>query len=114
MQPVIIQQWHQIVKEGDTAAIESLLADNVVFYSPVVHTPQEGKFLTNAYLTAANTVLGNDSFMYVREIVGERDAMLEFSVVIDDIVINGVDIIRWNDNNKITDFKVMLRPFKSD
>jgi hypothetical protein len=78
-----------------------------------VHTPQAGKALTRAYLAAAFGVFGNESFHYVREVVGERDAVLEFDVDIDGIRVNGVDMIRWNDEGKIVDFKVMLRPLKA-
>ena len=55
----------------------------------------------------------NESFRYVREVVGERDAVLEFQVEIDGIVVNGVDMIRWDDDGRIVDFKVMLRPLKA-
>ncbi len=107
-----IDTWHEVVKSRSTAALDALLADNVVFHSPVVHTPQQGKALTRMYLTGAMMVLANDTFRYVREIVGERDAALEFSVEIDGIQVNGIDLIRWDDNNQIIDFKVMLRPLK--
>jgi hypothetical protein len=84
-----------------------------VFHSPVVHSPQRGKQLATLYLTAAVHVFGNDTFHYVREVVGSRDAVLEFQVEVDGITVNGVDMIRWNDAGKITDFKVMLRPLKA-
>lgn len=102
-----------MVNDRDPALLEGLLADDVVFYSPVVHTPQIGKFLTSMYLTAACQVFLNDSFRYVREIVGDRDAMLEFEVEIDGVSINGADIVKWNDDGKICEFKVMLRPLKA-
>ena len=68
-----------------------------------------------AYLSAADVVLGNDSFRYVREIVDEDKnmAMLEFELELDGIHVNGVDIITWNDDGKIQDFKVMVRPLKA-
>jgi SnoaL-like domain len=113
MTQTVINQWHQIMKNGDVAAIADILADDVVFHSPVVHTPQEGKAITHAYLAAANKVLGNDSFQYVREVIGETDAMLEFTLELDGIQVNGVDIIHWNDEGKIVDFKVMVRPLKA-
>jgi hypothetical protein len=108
-----LKQWHQIMESGDTAALKDLLADDVVFHSPVVHTPQVGKAITYAYLSAANKVLGNDSFQYVRKIIGERDAMLEFTLELEGVHVNGVDIICWNDEDKIVDFKVMVRPLKA-
>ncbi|MDT0619621.1 nuclear transport factor 2 family protein [Salinisphaera sp. P385] len=108
-----LTRWHQLVAERDPSGLHALLADDVVFHSPVVHTPQAGRARTLPYLAAAFQVFFNDSFRYVREIRGERDAMLEFSVTIDDIAVNGVDIIRWNDDGRIVDFKVMLRPLKA-
>ena len=108
-----VEQWHNIVSSRDSAKLDALLADNVVFYSPVVHTPQVGKAITAAYLTAALHVLGNESFRYVREVIGPSDAVLEFESEIDGIVINGVDIIKWNEANQITEFKVMIRPLKA-
>jgi len=85
----------------------------VVFYSSIVHAPQAGKEITAKYLTAAFHVLINDTFQYVREVSGERDAVLEFKVDIDDVHVNGVDMIRWNDAGQIVEFKVMLRPIKA-
>ncbi|MEQ8799061.1 MAG: nuclear transport factor 2 family protein [Salinisphaeraceae bacterium] len=108
-----IDTWHQLVEARDATELETLLAEDVVFHSPVVHTPQAGRARTLPYLAAAFRVFFNDSFRYVREIRGERDAMLEFSVTIDDIAVNGVDIILWNDDGRIVDFKVMLRPLKA-
>jgi hypothetical protein len=105
--------WHDLVRRRSADDIEALLDDDVVFHSPILHTPQVGKALTIMYLTAALHVLANDSFTYVREVVGPRDAALEFRVEIDGIVVNGVDLIRWNDAGRITDFKVMLRPLKA-
>jgi len=89
------------------------LADDVLFHSPVVHTPQAGKKITAIYLTAASHLLGGEKFTYVREVYGERDAILEFESTLDDIHVNGVDMIRWNDDGQIVDFKVMVRPLKA-
>jgi hypothetical protein len=85
----------------------------VVFHSPVVHTPQAGRAVTTQYLAAAFQVFFNASFRYVREVIGPRDAVLEFQVEIDGITVNGVDMIRWKDEGRITDFKVMIRPLKA-
>ena len=104
--------WHRLVSNRDIGGLDSLLADEAVFHSPVVHTPQVGKVLTQRYLTAAFSVFFNATFRYVREIVGERDAVLEFLVEIDGITVNGVDMIKWNSQGKIVEFKVMLRPLK--
>jgi SnoaL-like domain len=104
--------WHQIVRDGNGSGIPALLADDVVFHSPVVHTPQVGKRITTHYLMAAVQVFFNPTFRYVREVVGERDAVLEFETTIDGIVVNGVDMVSWNDDGLITSFKVMVRPLK--
>ena len=111
--PSVISAWHQVVSSRDPAALSRLLADEVVFHSPVVHTPQRGKAITFQYLMGALQVLNNTSFRYEREIVGEHDAVLEFSSKVDGIQINGVDLIRWNDAGQIVDFKVMVRPLKA-
>ncbi len=108
-----IASWHQIVKTRNVAGLNALLADNVVFHSPVVHTPQAGKAITRIYLTAALGVLFNETFRYVREIVSERHAALEFVVEIEGINVNGIDLISWDEEGRIVDFKVMLRPLKA-
>lgn len=108
-----IKAWHQLVDTKDAAALESILADNVVFHSPVVHTPQVGKPITALYLTAALHVLNNDTFQYLREVISGNHAVLEFQTVIDGISINGVDMITWGEDGRITDFKVMIRPLKA-
>lgn len=105
--------WHQLVKRQDAAGLDALLDDDAVFHSPVVHKPQVGKAITQKYLAAAFQVFFNESFRYVRELKGERDAVLEFVLELDGIAINGVDMMKWNDAGKITEFKVMLRPLKA-
>jgi len=108
-----VAEWHRILETRDIAALASLLHDDAVFLSPVVHTPQRGKRLVMAYLGAAAEVLGNPSFRYVREIIGARDAMLEFETEIDGISVNGIDLVRWDDAGRIVEFKVMVRPLKA-
>jgi hypothetical protein len=108
-----LETWHQLVRTQDPSGLGALLADDVVFHSPVVHTPQRGKQLAAGYLGAAFRVFFNPGFRYVREIVGETDAMLEFETEVDGIVVNGVDIIKWNAAGQIIEFKVMLRPLKA-
>lgn len=105
--------WHQMVRAHDPSGLAKLLAEDAVFYSPVVHSPQRGRKLMTWYLTAAFQVFFNPSFRYVREIVGTSDAMLEFETEIDGILVNGVDLIEWNDVGQIVEFKVMLRPLKA-
>ena len=109
-----LAKWHAYMEHGsDPALLSDLLADDAVFHSPVVHTPQVGKPVVMAYLLAASHTLGNDSFHYVRELVDGDEMMLEFVTVMDGITVNGVDIIRFNEAGKISDFKVMVRPLKA-
>jgi len=105
--------WHEVAKARDGKRLAEWLADDAVFWSPVVHTPQQGKAVTLQYLVAAFHVFFNESFRYVREVSDEEGAVLEFQVEIDGIAVNGVDMIRWNSAGKITEFKVMLRPLKA-
>lgn len=109
----VVEQWHRLTGDRNVNGLGPLLAEDAVFHSPVVHTPQAGKELTEKYLAAAFSVLFNDSFEYVREIVGESEAMLEFVVELDGVHVNGVDIITWNADNQIIEFKVMIRPLKA-
>ena len=97
----------------DPAALSALLDDEVVFESPVVHTPQRGKAITQKYLLGAAHVLGGAAFRYTGEWRAERSAVLEFATEIDGIAINGVDLIWWNEAGLITHFKVMVRPLKA-
>lgn len=113
MQAHPLATWHALVESGNVAGLDDLLADDAVFISPVVHTPQRGKSVTKRYLSAAFEVFFTPRFRYVREIVGASDAMLEFETEIDGVSVNGVDIITWNADGKITHFKVMLRPLKA-
>ncbi len=108
-----VAAWHRLVAAQDSGGLDALLADHAVFHSPVVHTPQAGKALTRAYLMAAFQVFSNQTFRYVREVKGPRDAVLEFQVEIDGIQVNGVDMIKWDDGGRIVEFKVMLRPLKA-
>jgi len=109
----VLHTWHEVARTRNVAGLDALLADEVVFHSPVVHTPQVGKKITKLYLAAAFQVFFNESFRYVREIVGPRDAALEFQVEIDGIAVNGLDLIQWNDAGQIVEFKVMIRPLKA-
>lgn len=108
-----LETWHRLVRTQDASGLKTLLAEDAVFHSPVAHAPQRGQELAVMYLRAALQVFFNPTFRYVREIVGPSDAMLEFETEIDGILVNGVDIIRWNDAGQIVDFKVMLRPLKA-
>ena len=105
--------WHELVRSRNARGLNSLLADNVVFHSPVVHTPQVGKAITIQYLSAAFHVFFNESFKYVREVTGPSDAVLEFQVEIDGISVNGVDMLKWDGEGRIVEFKVLIRPLKA-
>ena len=122
-----VKIWHQAMKSKDTGIWNELLDDNVVFHSPVVFTPQRGKKITMMYLMAATGVFGTadkktalsereqteSKFHYVNEIVGETSALLEFESEIEGTYINGADLLKWNENNKLTEVKVMVRPLQA-
>lgn len=113
MMPPTIERWHQVAKAKDFAGLKALLAEEAVFESPVVHTPQRGKAITFKYLAAAFEVLNNDTFTYLNQWYGEKSAVLEFQSVCEGIAINGVDIIEWDAAGQIVHFKVMVRPLKA-
>ena len=120
----VIEKWHKLVETGNKDIYEEILADDVVFYSPVVHTPQKGKEITKIYLSAAGNVFGDNkkdnkpkesfsNFKYTKEIIGEDSACLEFENTIDGIHLNGIDLITWNEENLITEFRVLVRPLQA-
>jgi hypothetical protein len=111
--PRPIEQWHQVVKSRDAAALRELLAEDVVFVSPVVHTPQAGRAITMAYLHAAMQVLNNESFRYLNQWYGPDSAVLEFACEVEGVAVNGIDMIHWNGAGRIDHFKVMVRPLKA-
>ena len=113
MTPVVIEKWHKLLANKDMAILDEILAEDVNFYSPVVHTVQAGKAITKMYLMGAAMTIGNDSFRYVREVYDEGFALLEFETEMNGIYVNGVDMISWNEHNQITEFKVMIRPLKA-
>lgn len=108
-----LERWHAFHRGPNAAALHALLHDDAVFHSPVVHTPQKGRALTHAYLSAATAVLFPAGFTYVRSFDCGTRAVLEFECDLDGTVINGVDIIEWDEAGLITDFKVMVRPAKA-
>ncbi|MDT2004666.1 nuclear transport factor 2 family protein [Rhodococcus opacus] len=110
--PDVVERWHRVVDNRDLAALDALVADDAVFSSPAVFTPQEGKPKVLAYLGAALTVFDGTGFRYVEEWYGDRSAVLEFATELDGIHVNGIDLIHWNDRDQITSFKVMVRPVK--
>lgn len=109
-----LKKWHEVIDGGsDPAALASIMREDAVFHSPVVHTPQEGRPIVVAYLSAAGKTLGNDSFTYLREVVDGDTAVLEFQTEMDGIHVNGIDMITFDEEGLIKDFKVMVRPLKA-
>ena len=121
-----VKKWYEVMKSNDMNKLDELLAEDVVFYSPVVYTPQKGKDITKMYLMAAGGVFGEgakdevsdsnksqSNFKYIKEIIGEKSALLEFESEMDGIYVNGVDVISWNEEGKITEFKVIVRPLQA-
>lgn len=108
-----IRAWHEFVSTKNSAAFADMLDDDVAFYSPVVHTPQKGKAITLLYLEAAHDVLSDGSFCYERELIDQDFAVLEFTADVKGVHINGVDMIRWNKDGRIIEFKVMIRPLQA-
>ena len=122
-----VKNWHRAMKSKDGETWDELLDEEVVFYSPVVFTPQKGKKITMMYLMAATSVFGSadvdsestrdaqteSKFRYVNEIIGENSAVLEFESEIDGTYINGADLLRWDENDKLVEVKVMVRPLQA-
>ena len=108
-----IDSWHTVFKSQDLDKLDKIIADNAVFTSPVVFKPMEGKEITKMYLFAAGQSFNMDKFKYIREVHDGTNSVLEFETFIDDISVNGVDMIKWNNEGKIIDFKVMIRPLKA-
>jgi hypothetical protein len=107
-----VEQWHRVVA-GDHAVLDELLADDVVFYSPVVFTPQRGKAITSLYLQGAAQVLGGGDFRYTKQVLAGEQAVLEFETSVDGKHVNGVDIITCDESGRIVEFRVMLRPLQA-
>jgi hypothetical protein len=110
--PPTIAAWHRVVEAKDPALLGDLLAEDCVFRSPAVHTPQEGKQVTTAYLSAAMVVLG-PTLTYRREWYADDSAVLQFEAELDGRTVDGIDMITWGDDGRITEFAVMVRPVKA-
>jgi SnoaL-like domain len=110
-QPPAVKAWHAVVDSGDPALLDGLLADDVVFRSPAVFAPQEGKDVAALYLRSAMAVLG-PSLRYVGEWYGPSSAVLEFEAELDGLYVHGVDMLRWNDDHRLVSFTVMVRPMR--
>jgi hypothetical protein len=109
---VALARWHAVVDTADPAGLPALVAEDAVFRSPAVHTPQEGRDTVVGYLTAAFAVLGPE-LSYEREWLGEDSAVLQFRTRVGGLEVHGVDIITWDDAGRIVDFTVMIRPVKA-
>ena len=108
-----LDKWYQVYRSDEPEFLEEILDESVIFSSPVLFKPIEGKEMTKLYLMGAGITFNMDKFTYVREVVDGLDSILEFETYIDDILVNGVDMIRWNAEGKIIDFKVMVRPLRA-
>lgn len=111
--PPVIERWLQVIESGDTAQLDDMMAEDAVFYSPAVFTPQRGRALAVAYLRAAEHMFSGTGFHYVNKWFGDDSAVLEFAAEIDGLSVEGIDMIHWDDDGKITSVKVMIRPFKA-
>ena len=109
----LIHRWHEVIESDDLKMLDKIIADDAVFSSPVVFKPMEGKEITMMYLHAAGQSFNMEKFKYTKEIHDDINSVLEFETYIDDISVNGVDMIEWNKDGKICNFKVMIRPFKA-
>ena len=106
--------WHRVMAAGNLPhELAEIVAEDAVFHSPVVHTPQVGRAKVVAYLAAAGKVFADSQFTYVRELVDGHEACLEFTAEIDGIKLNGIDLIAFGPDWQIRDFKVMVRPLKA-
>ena len=109
--PGPVAAWHAIAEARDPSGLDDLLADEVVFRSPAVHGDQAGKQLTTAYLSAAIVVLG-PTLAYRRQWYAESNAVLEFEAELDGLAVHGIDLLEWNDEGRLTEFTVMVRPIR--
>ena len=111
--PPVIERWLRVIESGETAELDDMLAEDAVFYSPAVFTPQRGRMLAAAYLRAAEQMFAGTGFHYVNKWFDTHSAVLEFAAEIDGLSVEGIDMIHWNDAGEITSVKVMIRPFKA-
>jgi hypothetical protein len=107
-----LADWHRFVATGDSAILAPLLANDVVFRSPVVHTPIPGHRATMLVLTTVTTIF--EEFQYHREFVaGPHDAGLEFTAKVGPWELKGIDLIAFNDAGQMREFEVLIRPMKA-
>ncbi|WP_421121975.1 nuclear transport factor 2 family protein [Aquihabitans daechungensis] len=120
-----VAQWHDFLRGRLPGGLDELLHDDVVFYSPIVFTPQQGKAITTLYLEAAGQTLpgeraegadvgaGSGGFRYTKQVLADDTAVLEFETTVEGKYVNGVDIIRCDAAGKIVEFRVMIRPLQA-
>ena len=109
----VIERWLNVIENGQIADLDDMLAEDAVFYSPAVFTPQRGRATAAAYLRAAEHMFAGTGFHYVNKWIDANSAVLEFAAEVDGISVEGVDILHWNDQDQLTSVKVMVRPFKA-
>ncbi len=119
----VVDKWHRHMRGELPGGLDELLDDDVIFYSPIVYTPQVGKAITTLYLSAAGQTLPGDKsatasdpakrFRYTKQVVAGDTAVLEFETSVEGKYVNGVDIIRCNEAGKIVEFRVMIRPLQA-
>jgi hypothetical protein len=120
----VVERWHQYLRGELPGGLDGLLADDVVFYSPIVYTPQKGKTITKVYLEAAAVTLPGEApapgqgssgggFRYTKQVMSGDTAVLEFETTVEGKYVNGVDIIRCDDDGHIVEFRVMVRPLQA-
>jgi hypothetical protein len=113
----VVERWHRFITGNSSEGLDTLLADDVVFYSPIVYTPQRGKVVTTMYLNAAAQTLlgdgGDSAFRYTKQVLADNVAVLEFETTVGGKYVNGVDIIRCDDIGRIVEFRVMIRPLQA-
>ena len=113
MTATVIDRWLSVIEGGQTAQLDDMLAEDAVFYSPAVFTPQHGRAKAATYLRAAEHLFAGTGFHYVNKWIDTNSAVLEFAAVVDGFAVEGVDILHWTDEGKLTSVKVMVRPFKA-
>jgi len=122
----VIEKWHANLRGQLPGGLDELLDDDVVFYSPIVYTPQAGKAITKLYLQAAGQTLPGETvsteaergssggaFHYTKTVLAGDTAVLEFETTVAGKYVNGVDIIRCNDEGRIVEIRVMIRPLEA-
>jgi hypothetical protein len=123
----VVEEWHAYLRGRLPGGLDELLDDEVVFFSPIVYTPQKGKAITTLYLRAASQTFPGDQalspsgdgtppsggFHYTKTVLADDTAVLEFETTIEGTYVNGVDIIRCNEEGRIVEFRVMIRPLQA-